>query len=356
MTLKNAGLNMNKNVWKSLERGTLITTCLREWTSSKFHRSVGLAAFLIPLTLSLLCLGRPTQASENIGVRLKTSTGTLYGTQLAPTSNAPQPVVLIIAGSGQVDRNGNSTGGESSNSLKLLAEELANCGIASIRYDKRGVGESAPAAPREADLRFETYVEDAALWIQQLQANSHFSSVAVMGHSEGSLIGMLAAKRTRANAFVSIAGPAQTASAILRDQLRPKLPDALWQKNERILAALEQGKLATSVPPELDILYRASVQPYLISWFRYTPAQEIKRLTVPVLIVQGTTDIQVPISEAQALKMAKPDAVLKIIEGMNHVLKAVPPDAKQQTASYSDPTLPIAPKLVEVINQFIHRQ
>jgi uncharacterized protein len=322
--------------------------------SLEFSRSVGLAACLIPLTLSLLCLGSP-QASENIGVRLITSTGTLYGTQLAPTSNTPQPVVLIIAGSGPVDRNGNSTtGGESSNSLKLLAEELANYGIASIRYDKRGVEESASAVTKEADLRFDIYVEDAALWIQQLQANSHFSSVAVIGHSEGSLIGMLAAKKTRANAFVSIAGPARTASAILRDQLRPKLPAALWKKSERILAALKQGKLATSVPPELNVLYRVSVQPYLISWFRYTPAQEIKRLTVPVLIVQGTTDIQVPVREAQALKMAKPDAALKIIEGMNHVLKAVPPDSKQQTASYSDPTLPIVPELVEVINQFIH--
>ncbi len=323
--------------------------------SLKLYRSAGLAACLIPLTLSLMCLGCSTRASENIRVHLTTSTGILYGTQLALTSNVPQPVVLIIAGSGPTDRNGNSASGvELNNSLKLLAEGLANCGIASIRYDKRGVGESASAAPKEADLRFETYVKDAALWIQQLQTNPRFSSVAVIGHSEGSLIGMLAAKRTGANTFVSIAGPARTASVILRDQLRPKLPGALWQESERILAALEQDNLATAVPPELKGLYRASVQPYLISWFNYTPAQEIKRLTVPVLIVQGTNDIQVPVSEAQALKTAKPDAELKIIKGMNHVLKAVPLDPKQQTASYSDPTLPIMPELVEAINQLIH--
>ena len=187
-----------------------------------------------------------------------------------------------------------------------------------------------------------------------MQADYRFSSIAVIGHSEGSLIGMLATRTTGANAFVSIAGPAQNASKVLRDQLRPKLPDSLWRNSERILAVLEQGDIATAIPPELTMLYRSSIQPYLISWFRYTPAEEIGRLTVPVQIIQGTTDIQVPLLEAQALQMAKPDAELKIINGMNHVLKAVSLNPKHQIASYSDPTLPVVPELVEGISQFIH--
>jgi uncharacterized protein len=322
--------------------------------SRNSRRSVGLFACLIALPLSLLFMGYTTQSSKPVEVHITTSTGTLYGTQIIPTSNVPEPVVLIIAGSGPTDRNGNNPLGGQNNSLKLLAEGLAGHSIASIRYDKRGIGESSAAGPEEVDLRFDTYVEDAALWIQQLQGDSRFSSVTVIGHSEGSLIGMLATQKTGADAFVSIAGPAQTASQVLRDQLRPRLPDALWQQNEQILAALEQGNLVTSVPPELKTLYRLSIQPYLISWFRYTPAQEIRRLTAPVLIVQGTTDIQVPVSEAQALKMAKPDAELRIIEGMNHVLKAVPLDPEQQNASYSDPMLPVVPELVEGVSQFIH--
>lgn len=295
-----------------------------------------------------------TQSSKSVEIQITTSTGILYGTQIIPTSNVPEPVVLIIAGSGPTDRDGNNPLAGQNNSLRILAEGLADRGIASIRYDKRGIGESSAAGTKEVDLRFDTYVEDAALWIQQLQADSRFSSVTTIGHSEGSLIGMLATQKTGANALVSIAGPARTASQVLRDQLRPKLPDVLWQQSEQILAALEQDNTVTSVPPELNTLYRSSVQPYLISWFRYTPAQEIKRLTVPVLIVQGTTDIQVPVSEAQALKMAKPDAELRIIEGMNHVFKAVPLDPKQQNASYSEPTLPVVPELVEGISQFIH--
>ena len=322
--------------------------------SSNSRRSVGLFICLIALPFSLLFVGYTTQSSESVEVQITTSTGTLYGTQIIPTSNVPEPGVLIIAGSGPTDRNGNNPLAGQNDSLKLLAEGLAGHGIASIRYDKRGIGESSAAGAKEVDLRFDTYVEDAALWIQQLQADARFSSVTVIGHSEGSLIGMLATQKTGADAFISIAGPAQTASQVLRDQLRPRLPDPLWQQSEQILAALEQGNTVTSVPPELNTLYRSSVQPYLISWFRYTPAQEIRRLTVPVLIVQGTTDIQVPVSEAQALKMAKPDAELRIIEGMNHVLKAVPLDPEQQNASYSDPTLPVVPELVDGISQFIH--
>ncbi|XGW00764.1 MAG: alpha/beta hydrolase (plasmid) [Leptolyngbya sp. BL-A-14] len=299
-------------------------------------------------------MGYMTQASTPAEVYITTLTGTLHGTQMIPASHVPEPAVLIIAGSGPTDRNGNSSLAGQNNSLKLLAEGLADHGIASIRYDKRGIGESAAAGPEEADLRFDTYVEDAVLWLQQLQADSRFSSITVIGHSEGSLIGMLAIQKTRADAFVSIAGIAQTASQVLRAQLRPRLPEALWQQNEQILAALEQGKRVTSIPPELNVLYRPSIQPYLISWFRYTPAQAIRRLTVPVLIVQGTTDSQVSVREAQDLKRAKPDAELRIIEGMNHVLKAVPLDPEQQKASYADPTLPVVPELVEGLSQFIH--
>jgi uncharacterized protein len=316
-----------------------------------------LCSLLLPVLLLLgLAVPAAAQAPESVEVQLATPTGTLYGTQILPASGR-FPSVLIIAGSGPTDRNGNSSliDGEN-NSLKLLAEGLAEQGIASVRYDKRGIGESAFAATREADVQFDNLVEDAALWIQQLQTDARVSSVTVVGHSEGSLIGMLAAQKAGADAFVSIAGPARSAPEILREQLRPRLPEALWQASEQILAELEQSKLAPSVPPELNFLYRPSVQPYLISWFRYTPAEEINRLTVPVLITQGTTDLQVPVAEAEALKQAKPEAKLKTIENMNHVLKLVPLDRKQQIDSYSDPTLPVAPELVEAIAEFIDSQ
>jgi pimeloyl-ACP methyl ester carboxylesterase len=323
------------------------------------HLSFGLASRLLFLGCSLLLLGGTMQTSQTLessSVEITTPTGTLYGTQIIPKSDQPEPVVLIIAGSGPTDRNGNSTvlPGQN-NSLKLLAEGLAERGIASVRYDKRGIAQSFMAGQKESNLLFDMFVDDAALWVRELQADPRFSSVTVIGHSEGSLIGMLAVQQSEANAFVSIAGPARSASTLLREQLRPQLPEPLWQESERILMALEQEKMVDSVPPELNILYRPSVQPYLISWFRYTPAEEIQRLSVSVLIVQGTTDIQVPVSEAEALKTALPAAELKIIEGMNHVFKAVPVDPEKQTASYSDPSLPVVPELIDSISQFVYK-
>jgi pimeloyl-ACP methyl ester carboxylesterase len=289
-------------------------------------------------------------------VRLVTPTGVVNGSLLLPGTRGPVPVVLIIAGSGPTDRNGNTSGlpGQS-NSLQLLAQQLATRGIASVRYDKRGVAGSAGGAPNEADLRFDTYVEDAAAWIRQLDADRRFSTVTVLGHSEGSLIGMLAARQAGADAFVSVAGIARRASEILRDQLRPKLPPDLWRENERILVRLEAGQRADSVPPALWSLYRPSVQPYVISWLRYTPTAEIARLSVPVLIVQGTTDVQVGVGEAEALGKARPDADLVIVNGMNHVLKEVPADPARQQASYLDPSLPVVPELAERVAAFVKR-
>ena len=306
--------------------------------------------------LPFLLLGSVLQAqtSSEQPIRLETPSGVIHGTLLLPGARTPAPVALLIAGSGPTNRDGNIGGMPGgNNSLKLVAEGLAKQGIASVRYDKRGIGESAAAAPGEADLRFENYVDDAASWIRQLRQDQRFSTVTVVGHSEGSLIGMLAARQAGAHAFVSVAGIARPASLILRDQLRPRLPPDLWKESERVLASLESGRTTDSVPPMLAALYRPSVQPYLISWIRYNPAEEIARLSVPVLIVQGTTDIQVTTGEAQALKQARPSAELLIVEGMNHVLKAVEADQGKQIASYTDPALPVASELVGRVSTFI---
>lgn len=293
-----------------------------------------------------------TQDLASEPVTLDTPTGTIHGTLVNPAGEGPHPVALLIAGSGPTDRDGNNALLPGPNdSLKLLAQALAARGIASLRYDKRGIAESAAAAPSEADLRFETYAEDAAAWVRQLRDDDRFTSVTVIGHSEGSLIGMLAADE--ADAFVSVAGIARPASDVLRTQLRTQLPPDLWDESERILATLKAGETTTDVPQAIFALYRPSVQPYLISWLRYDPAEKIARLDVPVLIAQGTTDIQVGLGEAEALKQAQPEAELLIIEGMNHVLKPVPADPAQQQASYSDPTLPVVPELVERIARFI---
>jgi fermentation-respiration switch protein FrsA (DUF1100 family) len=116
---------------------------------------------------------------------------------------------------------------------------------------------------------------------------------------------------------------------------------------------IESGQQVDSIPPFLAPLFRPSVRPYLVSWFRYTPSTEMAKLTIPALVVQGTTDIQTSEEDARLLAAALPSARLVMIEGMNHVLKTAPPGRAEQMAAYSDPSLPVVPELLEEIRSFI---
>ena len=298
-------------------------------------------------------MARPASKSEPVAI--DAPGGKLHGTlELPSAGRAPYPVVLIIAGSGPTDRNGNSSAlPGANNSLKYLAEGLAAEGIASLRFDKRGVAESVMAAKSEADLRFDTYIEDAVLWGRRLRADGRFSALVVAGHSEGSLIGAVAARQLGADAFVSIAGAGRRIDLVVLDQLKPQLSPELYARSETILKSLVEGKTVPDAPQELAMLFRPSVQPYIISWLKYDPAKEVAGLGVPVLISQGTHDIQARPEDAKALAAAKPDARLVLVEGMNHVLKMTPAGAKQQAASYSDPALPVAPKFLAEVVAFV---
>jgi pimeloyl-ACP methyl ester carboxylesterase len=287
-------------------------------------------------------------------VALQTPTGTLHGTLRVSSSGARGPVVFIHPGSGPTDRNGNSSLLRGpNNGLQQLAESLAADGIASLRVDKRGVGQSGPAMPkREADLRFDHYVDDAARWLAWLRADGRFTTITALGHSEGALIQTLAAARGAADGLVLVAGAGRRAGDLLREQLAAR-PDSIVQANARILAQLEAGRLADSVPAGLFLLYRPSVQPYLISWLAHDPADALRAVRAPVLLVQGTTDIQVRLSDFERLAGARPDAERLVIEGMNHVLKTASGDAAAQAPSYADPTLPLAPGLAAGISRFV---
>jgi alpha-beta hydrolase superfamily lysophospholipase len=289
------------------------------------------------------------QASREGDIALTTPTGTIAGTLTLPAGGRA-PVVLIVPGSGPVDRNGN-TGPIRAGTYQLLAAALAARGIASVRYDKRGVGQSAGAMTAERDLRFDTYVEDVAAWLRLLRSDRRFTRVGVAGHSEGSLLGMVALQHAPGDAFVSLEGAGRPAPAVLREQLRPKLSPALYAKADAIIAQLQAGHQVADTPPELSALFRSSAQPYLISWFRYDPAVEISRVTVPATIVQGTADIQTTMADAGALKAGAPSATLIVVKGMNHMLKYAPDTSSLEVVmrSYEDPSLPVMPQAVEAI-------
>jgi len=282
---------------------------------------------------------------------LETPTGNIEGTLLLP-SKENIPLVLIIAGSGPTDRDGNS-GSLKNNSLKMLAQGLYDNNIASFRFDKRGIGASAGAIKGgEQELRFEDYINDVEQWVSLLKNDSRFSSIIILGHSEGSLIGMIAAQEALPEKFISLAGPGVSMQATLRRQLADQ-PPYILSMSLPIIEELEKGKIVDSVPPLINALFRPSIQPYLISCFKYDPAIEISKVKCPVLIVQGTTDIQIQVEDAKKLAGSNSNSELVIIEGMNHILKEADANRFLNLRTYGDPNLELKQGLIEIITSFI---
>tara|TARA_B100000795_G_scaffold15709_2_gene10594 strand:- start:1771 stop:2706 length:936 start_codon:yes stop_codon:yes gene_type:complete len=284
-------------------------------------------------------------------VSIETGTGKLEGTLVTGDLKSSKTVALIIAGSGPTNRDGNNPT-MINNSLKMLASELAKVGISSLRYDKRGVGKSSSAGLKEVDLRIDNYINDASSWIEYLNNLSRFNKIVVIGHSEGSLIGMVASQKKNVDKFISIAGPGQPIDQTIREQLKAQPPFVLEQSTP-ILDKLLQGKTVENVPAFLNSLFRPSVQPYMISWFKYDPQKEISKLNMPVLIVQGSTDIQVSLKDADKLAAANKNADKVVIQKMNHIFKEAVIDRQANLKTYNQPELPIKSELVKAIGEFV---
>lgn len=312
---------------------------------------ISLLALTLALTGSAVAASGPTA--------LTVGTLTLRGTLETPDTPAPWPTVLIVAGSGPTDRDGNSAALPGANdSLKQLAQGLAQQGVASVRYDKRSIGQSVPAsgpALREEDVVFGDFVNDAAAWVQQMEKDPRFARVGLVGHSEGALIALAVADTTPVGAVVTLAGPGENIADVIARQIRANTanPPELVAEVDRILTELRAGRRVTGVSPVLAALFRPSVQPFLISAIKYDPAQLIRTVKAPVLIVQGERDLQVTPDDARRLSAADPRAKLLLIPGMNHLLKQVGDDLALNQRSYGDPTVPLSPALLPAVVPFL---
>ncbi len=280
---------------------------------------------------------------------------TLSGTLVMPDSVGKYPVTLIIAGSGPTDRNGNSTLGVKSNAYKMLSDTLASHQIASVRFDKRGISKSYVPNLKEEDLRFETYINDVIAWIQKIKKDSRFTEIIVLGHSEGALIGLLACLSEDCNAFISVSGSSLSADSLLIGQLMGQ-PKEILEESVRIIHSLKKGNQTYVGNANLVPLFRYSVQPYLISWFQYTPTAEISKLTIPCLIIHGSNDIQIDYKQAEELHASNTGSKLKIIQGMNHILKDSPADTLQNSLTYTNADLALSKEFCKEIINFIEKK
>ena len=291
--------------------------------------------------------------AEEREIRLPSKPGDLIGTLLRPDGGGPVPGVLILGGSGPTDRDGNQPG-LYNDSLKRLAQGLAACGIASLRPDKRGVAASHPAAPFEEDINFDDYVTDAVRWSRLLAGLRGITRISLLGHSEGALIATLAGQQAAPARLVLLEGAGRPAGIVLREQLsHAAMAPALRIRANAAIDKLIHGESVDELPPALGLLFRPSVQAYLIAWFSHDPVAELAKTGMPALVVQGGTDLQIPPGDGRLLAAARPHVVLAMFGGMNHVLREAPDDWSANLMTYQQPELPLMPGLVQKICEFM---
>jgi len=308
---------------------------------------------IIQLLLILLLLAS-TQASAAERLGRDVMTAGLAGSFVRPDGKDPAKAVLMIAGSGPTDRNGNSRLGVDANYLEMLARHLSGASIASLRYDKRGVGGSKALVTSEAALRFFDFVGDAETWRNWLHGQPDIACVFVLGHSEGGLIATLVAEKSEPAGLVLVMSPGRTFGSVLHTQLNSvPMEKPLRTEALSVLKTLEGGQQVSKVNQKLDNIFRPSVQPYLLSILNINPAQELAKLTAPALLISGGQDLQVNAVDFAALKKARPDAQAIRISTMNHVMKDVTGDRKANLTSYRNPDLPLSSELSTAVTNFI---
>jgi len=277
----------------------------------------------------------------------------VYGTLLTPKTES-NTLVIIVGGSGPIDRDGNQQMMRN-NSLKMVAQGLAEEGIASFRYDKRIITLLRQGGLQEKKLSFDYFIEDAVAVVRHFKRKRTYDKIYVLGHSQGSLVGMKAASKVKADGFISLAGVGQSIDKVIVNQVGLQMPQLKDDTLEAFSTLKEKGRVK-DFNPVLNSILRNDTQPFMLSWMKYNPAKEIARMKMPTLIINGTNDIQVDTQEAQILKDALPSARLEIIKSMNHVLKTVSDDDLENAKTYNDTTLPLATELIPIIKDFIQNQ
>lgn len=323
--------------------------------------------FLLLTLFLFLFLCGPLCAQEEVA--LDCPWGTLRGTLLMPDKGAEGEegsegngtVVLLIAGSGPTDRNGDGQGGLSTRCYALLAEALQTGGFASLRYDKRGIGGSYYRNSEEllADCHFTYYVDDALLLAEWLREERGFSRVVLAGHSEGALIALLAAAQApgKVDAVISLCGAAWPMDEILKVQLMNQLAGydmGLLLAANRIIDTLKRGGEPENIPAGLASLFPAYLNDFYHEQMSCDPQRLAAGLKCPLLVAGGMHDGQVLPDNARALHRACPGSRLVLVEGMAHTLKrSEGRTPAEQIAAYTDPSLPLADGLTAPILEFL---
>jgi alpha-beta hydrolase superfamily lysophospholipase len=306
-------------------------------------------AILRPLALLALLCGHAGQASaEETAIRV----GAIDAVLTIPAGVEQPPVALLIAGSGSTDRDGNGPQIKPA-TLKKLSERLVAAHVATLRYDKRGAGGWKAEFGKPEDFRFKDYVDDAASLVAYLRGTGKFSSVALVGHSEGGLVAILTARRVPVDRVVLLATAARRQGDLLKAQLERQLPPETFAPIAKAIDAIMAGQVVDPLPPGLSI--PPALQPGIASAFNEDPVDPLKKIEQPILIVAGGRDRQVARVDFVALSAAAFAAKTLWLPNMNHVLVDVADDADDLKA-YADSERALDPAMIEAVSGFVQEK
>ena len=309
--------------------------------------------------LAVIVASTTNVSAAEIRLSIEGPSGALQGTLAAPDGGPKAPVAIIIPGSGPTDRDGNNPLGVTAGMYRLLAEALAAKGVSTIRIDKRGMFGSSAAAADADNVRMTDYAADVHAWRLEAQKRTSARCAWLIGHSEGSLVALITAQQPEGICgLILVAGAGRKMGDILREQLKANPANApILAQALAAITELEAGRRVdvSGMHPALAALFRPSVQGFLIDQMSYDPAQLLARYAGPVLVLQGTTDLQMSMHDAQRLAGARPGVTMVTLDGVNHILKIAPADPAANFATYGNSALPIAPSLVEAIMALLAR-
>ncbi|UMB55324.1 alpha/beta hydrolase [Lutibacter sp. A64] len=306
-----------------------------------------ITTFLI-FFISVLTVAQEKNYTE-LEVSIPTNSVTINGTLLTPNTSEKKPLVIIIPGSGPTDRDGNNAMMKN-NSLKFLAEALTAKSIATYRYDKSALSYTKEEIEKIDTLTFDTFIYEAKRVIDYFKNTEMYSKIIVAGHSQGSLVGMIASQN-KVDGFISIEGAGRSIDEVLVEQIELQAP-FLKDETQKIVIELKKGNTVDKFNPMLISLFNKQIQPFLMSWMQYNPQEEIAKLAIPILIINGSKDIQVKIVDAELLHKAAPKSELFIVENMNHIFKEIKGDLNENMQSYNDSKLPIMLNFSDKISTF----
>lgn len=259
-------------------------------------------------------------------------------------------LVIWVHGSGDVDRDGNQRSANvKANYIKQLRDSLNDRNIAFYSYDKRTSNPKNVAF--HTGIVLDNFVSDVKKAVSYFKENKQFESITLIGHSQGSLVAMLASDKV--DKYVSLAGPGESIDETIIKQISAQNP-ALGETAKAHVKELKETGEIKEVNPFLMNVFAKQNQAFMRNWMKYDPVAEIAKLKIPTLIINGTKDLQVKVEDAKALKLGKPDAELVVIENMNHVLKVIEKDSDNYP-SYFSPDFALAPELIKSISEFVKK-